>query len=411
MKHSILLVFAALALCQAAFAGQLYILDVANESTIPSPVYAGDLVTLTLDVKNISGSGQDASDINVSIELNSNDFEEVKVSEMIGALKAQGSKTVSLRFRIKETALPGSYKISVFLNYKNALTKISQSDDINIKVETCSILKVDDIALSTSTPHNNSVLSISASIKNICSAPARDVSVELKPQTNTTIAPFIVASGTSKKLGDIGPNSSKSADFSIEVSNDVEAKAYVFSIDANCDGCSKAFSNSFSFLVQGAPELVFSNIEYSVDDATSNDKEILLGNNFTLSVQLDNIGKEKAKAVEVSTDFGTAIVGTSKSFLGNIDQDDSGAAIFNLKAFAQAKPGKHEGTITVSYIDETGQRQQIVEQYSLYVSEAPAPSPVLYIIILVLLIAALGIVYFIVKFVFRQLAIRKSQSR
>ncbi len=61
-----------------ASANQLGILGVKNASTIPSKIYPGDLVTATFSVENISGTGQIADSITVSIEMNGNDFEPVK---------------------------------------------------------------------------------------------------------------------------------------------------------------------------------------------------------------------------------------------------------------------------------------------------------------------------------------------
>ena len=406
-----LIVFSLLFL-PVSLAGQLEILQIDNESTIPETVYSGDLVTLTFDVKNISGVGAAARDVKVSMELNENDFEPVKVSETISEVRSKGSKTISLRFKANESVLPGNYTVPVFLEYLNGSDMITQTEDVDFTVSACQVIRIQNIRLTSSHPHIGDEFGISADLKNPCSTAIRDVSVELKPVTNATIDPFVVSSGTVKKIGDVQPGESETVDFSMNVSDKVSAKTYVFALDANCSDCAKTFSNSFSFLVLGEPELVFSNIEYSVNNALGgSDKQIFQGSTFTLSVQIDNIGEEKAKAVEVSVDFGDSVVGVSKSFLGNVDPDDSGAAIFDLQAGYLAQPGENPGVITVSYVDELGDKREIKESYSLYINEQPPVSPLVYIFILVLVIVALAIIYFIVKFVFRQLAIRKAQSR
>ena len=203
----------------------------------------------------------------------------------------------------------------------------------------------------------------------------------------------------------------KKVSFSMLLGDKVMSDTYVFSLDVNCDDCSKIFSNQFSFLALGRPELVFSSIEYSVEGALGSDKQIMAGSPFTLSIQLDNIGKEKAKGVEVSIDFGKGILGAGKSFLGNIDPDDSGAAVFSLTAASDVNPGPQAGTIAVTYTDELGGKKSFSESYSLFVNHQPPTSPVVYIVILILVLAVLGVLYLIIRFVFRQLAIRKAQSR
>lgn len=390
-----------------AFAGQLEILNVQNDSTIPSKIFPGDVVTLTFDVENTSGTGQAATDISVSIELNENDFQMIKGSEFISEIKSRSPKTVSIRFRAKDNVLPGNYTIPIFLEYFSGNDQILQLDEVNFDIAACNELIVGDLTLSNSQPHIGTQLIIEAPIYNECSNSARDVTVELKSVTNSTIEPFVVTSGTLKKIGNILPGENEIVKFSMLITDNVAAKTYVFSIDANCDLCGTTFSNNFSFQVLGKPNLVFSNIEYSVDTPAGSSTQIMPGSSIILSVQLDNIGEEKAKNVSVTLKFDDIITGSTKSFLGNIDPDDSGAAIFNLTTSFDARSGEHSGLIIVSYIDELGLDQEFIEDYSLFVNEAPPTSPIVYIFILIMLAVVLALVYFIVKFIFRQLALRK----
>jgi len=401
------LIFLLLMTTSFAFAGQLEILNVKNASTIPSKIFPGDLVTLTFDVQNISGTGQGTTDINVNIELNQNDFQIIKGSEFISELKSKGTKTVSVRFRAKDNALPGNYTIPIFLEYFSGKDLIIQLEEVDFDVSACNELKVGDFKLSNPRPHIGTQLIIEAPVSNDCATSARDVTVELKSVTNSTIEPFVVTSGTVKKFGNILPGETENVKFSILITDNVEAKTYVFSIDANCDLCGTTFSNKFSFQVLGKPNLVFSNIEYSVDTPAGSSTQIMPGSQIILSVQLDNIGEEKAKNVSVTLKFDDSVTGSTKSFLGNIDPDDSGAAIFNLTTSFNARSGEHGGLIIVSYIDELGVEKEFTEDYSLFVNEAAPTSPIVYIFILVLLAVVLALVYFIVKFIFRQLALRK----
>ena len=403
----LLLVLLLLFSTSLAFAGQLEILNVANESTIPSKIFPGDLVTLTFDVKNISGTGQGTTDISVSIELNENDFQIIKGTEFISELKSRATKTVSIRFKAKDNVLPGNYTIPIFLEYSSGNDPIIQLEEVDFDVSACNELIVGDLKLSDPQPHIGTQLIIEAPILNDCATSARDVTVELKSVTNSTIEPFVITSGTIKRFGNILPGESEIVKFSMLITDNVEAKTYVFSIDANCDLCGTTFSNKFSFQVLGKPNLVFSNIEYSVDTPSGSSTQIMPGSPIILSVQLDNIGEEKAKDVSVSLKFDDSITGSAKSFLGNIDPDDSGAAIFNLTISFDARPGEYSGLIIVSYIDELGVEQEFIEDYSLFVNEAPPTSPIVYIFILILLAVVLALVYFIVKFVFRQLTLRK----
>lgn len=392
--------------------GELSLLGISNSTTVPDIVYSGDLITLNFDVENTSAVGRIASDINVFIKTGQY-FEPIKIQESIDRLTARDIETVSMRFRAKENVLPGNYKFPVFLTYDSGTTLIEDQEEVSFTVSSCQVIKIENISLSDLKPHIGDTLTISAELSNECSTSLRNLVVTLEPVSNDSVEPFIVSSGTSRKIGEISPNGSEKVEFELVISDKVDAETYVFSIDATCEDCSKSFSNSFSFLVLGKPELIISGIEYSVDDPVMNDKEIMQGNSFTLSVQLDNIGEEKAKAVDVEVLFDEedSFDGVKKAFLGNIDPDDSGAGIFNLRASPTASSGLQEASIIISYTDESNERQSIVESYSLSIAEQPPTSPIVYLFILIFVIIALALLFVIIRFVFRQLAIRKAQSR
>ena len=128
------------------------------------------------------------------------------------------------------------------------------------------------------------------------------------------------------------------------------------------------------------------------------------GEAFSLSVKLDNIGEEKAKAVEVLLESTNEIVGVKKAYVGNIDEDDSGAAIFDLIANDNAAAGEHPIKMTIKYKDETDQEKTFEGSYSIYINKKPEPSIILPLILIIIILA---IAYFLVKMVFRQLALRK----
>src|SRR3989344_1461465 len=247
-----------------AFASQLDILIVSGASTNPVTIYPGDLVTVTFNVQNISGTGQPANEVVPSLILNSNDFTPVKVSEELGTIGSRSFKAVSLRFQVNPDVLPGIYNIPVSISYLNGSTPLVHNGEITLDLSACKTLKIDTIMLSSQTPHIGESLEVVASVSNPCQNFARDVKVELKPVTNATIAPFIVPEGSVKKIGDINPGASRDVSFLLSRSDRVTAQAYVFLLDANCDGCKTNSTNQFSFLELGEPDLVFSNIEYSV---------------------------------------------------------------------------------------------------------------------------------------------------
>ncbi|MEK7540047.1 MAG: hypothetical protein AAB558_02260 [Patescibacteria group bacterium] len=151
--------------------------------------------------------------------------------------------------------------------------------------------------------------------------------------------------------------------------------------------------------------MIISGTDLSVD-ARGDSKNIMQGDAFSFSVQVDNIGKEKAKAVKVLLDTTTDITGAKESFIGNIDPDDSSAAVFDLTVSPGAAVGANPVKIIVEYFDENDSNQATVHEFVFFVNQRPAESPVLLIVLLIIL---LGVLYFVLRFVFRQLSLRKAK--
>jgi len=181
-------------------------------------------------------------------------------------------------------------------------------------------------------------------------------------------------------------------------------QTYVFNLKAGCDDCSDS-EKSVSLDLIGEPDLILSGIDFSVD---SGGKQILQGTTFSLSVQLDNIGEEQAKAVKITIDVDGGITGPKEAYIGSIDEDDSGAAIFDLAAAFDAEIGEHDTKILITYLDEFGQEQTISQDYSIHVNQRPPESPIGLLIVLVIILV---VIYFILKLVFRQISLRKARPK
>lgn len=384
-------------------ASDVHLVKVTGHSNSPSKVYPGDIVALVATISSTSGR-MPATDVNATLSVNESYFEPIHLFEQLGTISPGDSKSAVFRFRVREDAYAGLYNFAVKLNYLNDQTPLQKSEDVNMAVLECYSVDVGNLQLDNYSPHIGEVFNIKAELSNACSGEARDVVVELKPVTNATLGPFIAVSDTILQLGNISSGKSKEVRFALRASDKAEPKTYVFSIDANCLDCSKTDTENFSFEVRGKPNLIISGIDLSIESRTD-DKKILPGDTFSLSIQLDNIGKETAKAVSVVISTDGSISGIKEGYAGNIDEDDSGAVIFTLTVSPLAETGEHKTGITVNYIDEMDAEQAMEKSFALYVNQRPPESP---IGLLVLIIIILVLLYFIIKMAFRQLAMRRA---
>lgn len=382
-----------------------YILDVSdNFSSVPSKPFPGDVVSLVAEIKNV-GSSRTAFDVNARLSLNPQIFEELGVVQNVGGIKSNSSTQVAFSFMIKDSALPGSYTIPLELTYVNGSEIVTDYFDVNFTVNECFGLDVTDVSYLPQKVYAGEEIIVSAGVSNVCSGVARDVSLELVPVTNSSFDPFVLLSSNVLELGNILPGNSKNASFNLQPVSNASPGIYVFELKATCLDCDAGTSDKVSFEVLGRPWLIVSGTDFSIT-ARKDSKDLRQGDVFSFSVQLDNIGKEKARAVKASIVVDDGVVGAKDSFVGNIDPDDSGSAIFDLAIIDGAKQGYHPVKIVIGYVDEAGLEKSVEADYTFFVNQKPAESPVFLVVLLIVLFV---VIYFVLRLVFRQLSLRKAK--
>lgn len=102
------------------------------------------------------------------------------------------------------------------------------------------------------------------------------------------------------------------------------------------------------------------------------------GESFTLSLQVQNVGKQDAKAVKVEILPERSIHGEKTSYLGNLDSDDTSTAIFDLEVEPRAERGAVSVPLNIIYRDERGKEWKASKQISLAISPPEGTSYRLY---------------------------------
>ncbi|MEM0360618.1 MAG: CARDB domain-containing protein [Candidatus Diapherotrites archaeon] len=377
-----------------------YTLKVDSSSFKPSIVYAGNEVAIAVNVRNISNSVK-ISDVNLQL-LTGTNFEPIETELYSQEILANQTKTFVFRVRAKDGIAAGNYVLSLKMQYLNVGEIVSDYATISVPVSEIYRVSIDSLRVSDYYPHIGEEVSVKARIKNTGSIEARNVVVDFSLIGATDFGKFIVLSETKRDLGSIQPGKDVEVEFKLKPSQKIEPGVYSFKVACSCLNCDSIVEQKFALHVYGYPELIVSGIDYSIKGKDT--KNLVQGETFSLSVQLDNLGKEDAKKVEIEVVVDESIVGQRKAYVGSIESDDSSAGIFDFFVAENAKVGYHELQIIISYIDELGKLQKIEEKYSLYVSKMPEPSPYIpFVFIIVILL----LVYLIIRMVLRQLAIRK----
>ncbi|MFH1234051.1 MAG: hypothetical protein V1493_00350 [Candidatus Diapherotrites archaeon] len=401
MKKYVLPVFFVLLLLGSASAASwaFYLLKVDSSSYSPSTVYAGSEIAIAVDFKN--STMVKATDINLVLPPGQY-FESLETEKQVAEILSNETETVVFRMRAKEGIPAGRYVFSLQMKYKNLGETVTDYANVSVAVSEIYRVSIDSLKVSNYYPHIGEEVVVTAGIKNTGSIEARNVATEFSLIGASDFGKFILLSETKGDLGGIAAGESKTVEFRLKPSEKIDPEVYSFKVIANCVNCDKNAEEKFALQVYGTPELIVSGIDYSIKGKDG--KNLVQGETFSLSVQLDNLGKENAKKVEIEVVADDSIIGPRKSYVGNIDADDSSAGLFDLVVSEGSTVGYHDVGILITYIDELGQPQKMEEKYSFYVSKLPEPNPYIPYVFVIVILAML---YLIIKMVFRQLAIRK----
>jgi hypothetical protein len=111
--------------------------------------------------------------------------------------------------------------------------------------------------------------------------------------------------------------------------------------------------------VHGKPDLKLA--------GSQTDKTPYAGEKFTLSVQLEDVGKEKARSVQTRLND-NAIFGTLTSYIGTIEPDDTGSAIFDITV---SRGGSYDIPLEFTYMDDENNTYVQTETITLFIYNKP----------------------------------------
>lgn len=366
----------------------------------PEQIYPGDTVIVTATIKNVANITF-ASDLNISLTA-PQEFIPIATSSYLESLAPNTKYTLVFKLRAAPSIPQGKYVATLRIDYLRKGFTATATDYLTLTVVPRYGIKLTNVEADKYELHVDNDFTLSASILNSSSTEVHDVWVELSLVGSTGLGNFIIFSDSRVEVGDMPIGGERQVSFKLKASDKLTPGVYTFQISASCQECHQTVAEKVSLLVRDSPKVIISGIDFSVEG--KKEKKVVQGDAFSFSVQLDNVGKEKAEQVQVLLETDPNIFGQKKAFVGNIDPDDSSAAIFDLLASSHAPPGEHTFRIYVFYYDAEGNQRKIVERYVLAVNERASPGIE---VPLGMGIVILFLIYMILKLIFRQLAMRK----
>ncbi len=403
----IVLLFLAVNVFGAAAASQGLPLRVNSTTQTPETVRPGDEIVLAVTLHNRSKSLA-LTDVKINLVLGEN-FSGENLTKEDPFIGTDQKKTYTYKFSSNEGILGGTYSIPLALEYDEKGRTVYSTETVSVKVSDSYDLEV-FLSSTDPSPHIGEEVEIVTRVKNIGSREARNVSVKLSQSGQQEFSDFVLLSATDQTVGNIEIGETKRTTFVLKPANKITPGLFSFDVNATCLDCGDPTIEKITLDVLGKPDLIVSGIDFSVENVPESlEKTIMLGSAFAFSIQIDNIGEEDAKAVEVSVLDNDVLLGAKTSYIGNIETDDSGAAIFDLIASGQGlQLGENDLTIKISFINESNEKESVEQTYKLFVHARPIEFPFTPVILLIILAIVLNFTY---KNIFRFIDSRKKKEQ
>lgn len=178
-------------------------------------------------------------------------------------------------------------------------------------------------------------------------------------------SPIASVYGNEMFLGNLKRGSVKNFSFPISVDRKAESKLYTIPFTFKYrDSLDKEHSKNISIGIQvrGIPEI-------AIGTTDTDPTRIIAKSPFTLSVELENVGTGEARSVHVALKA-DEFLGEKESYIGSLDPDDTGTAIFDLVA---PKEGDklYPVTITAEYSDNYGNTYRKIFELNISTYKKP----------------------------------------
>lgn len=326
-------------------------------------VNAGNKLSIDLELQNITT--YTANNIYVQASLASSDdmpftLKFLNSSNYIAALGAKSKATVQLVVDVDSLAEAKRYDINLEYSYINSYKEaFTGKDTLNIKVENTAIVPkvtISDFRLSKDSIEAEEIIELTATLKNLGKQPASDVQLTVDGLSTDTIS--ITNNANSLFYDKLEPESSSTIIFNISAAKDIKEGNYPLTFKITYkDSAAKEYTSEQKYFVKVKGKAEEEKPFLQIQNLTVPSEASLVGENFVIHLDIVNNGKEEAKNVKVSTDYGTdgAIIpkSTSIQLVNSLAAGDSAGFDFTFAATSTAKSQNYPISFKLEYEDGT----------------------------------------------------------
>jgi hypothetical protein len=354
-----------------ALGADFYVVNVAPKTVSPD-----ETVLLNITLKNLGDEPaaflraildpRDTSPINAvgpAKKYLSKADKATRSTEYFGVVSQGTEIFLQYPIHVDENATIGTYGVPLKLIWQNiSVGESDQTIELGITVVGEPALVIAGVDTLPSRIYADSEFNLSVKVENIGTDKAEAVELTLG-------LPEEFTGERTGFLGTIKRDSTSTGTFNLKVDKNAASKAYDFTLKItyqNAYGASGTIEKGFEVYVGERGE-----IDVEIAGVTTSPSKIHPGEDFSLSVQLENIGKQDAKSVRAEITPLEEFVGERIAFVGSLKEDDLSTAIFEMSVSKDAEPKTYEIKMTVFYTDEKGIEYRDEKYFGIMVSEKP----------------------------------------
>jgi hypothetical protein len=364
----------------------------------PTEVAPGETTTLDITLKNLGTNfgaylraTLDPGDVSPIDALDSSkkhlDRAEAatRSSEYFGVVQQTQSIPVQYRVKVDDNATTGSYNIPLSLVWQDETgTDQTQTLYLGIVVAGEPHLIISGINSTPERVYPDTEFTLDVSIENTGTEKAKSVEAAL------TLPPEITGEDVSY-LGTVNRDATVKTSYVLKATKAAKSGAYDFVLSIAYEdeqGVGGGVERPFKVFVSERGD-----IDLEIAGISTSPAKIKPGTDFTLSVQLENIGTQDAKSVMASVSNSEGFVGEFSSFVGKIESDDVSSGIFDLTAIPTVAPGDHQFNMEVIFTDEKGEEFSETKTFNVYVDKPAGRSAAGTIVPLLVVVAVVVVLW------------------
>jgi hypothetical protein len=353
-------------------------ITVSGTSTNPSIIYPDTEFSMPITVEN---KGTDsAKSVELSVILASG-FSGSNTA-FIGTLDKDNVATATLNLKAEKEIDLGSHDLLALIEYIDSKgNTYNKSVSIPVFIQDRGEVKLSFSGINTSPSkvYPNTEFALTLSLENTGSQAAKAIKMDLN-------LPDEFTGEDTSFLGTIEKDDSSSATLDMKAIKRSQSGKYPITARLTYtdeQGNTKTDSESFNLFILERGEVIL-----EISGKSTSPTKLLPGTDFTLSLQLENIGDQDAKSVKIDLEANGDLKGEFTSFVGEIEKDDVSTGVFDLSVSPTAEPGRRMINAKISFLDERGIESSVQRPFDLFIGEAAGRSSTttVAVVVIVLLI-------------------------